>query len=46
MQYPNNIKKEYTKYTISHSNRGMNLENLINQSNDYYLKETYSYWSR
>lgn len=39
MQYPNNIKKDYTKYTISHSNRGMDLENLINQSNDYYLKK-------
>ena len=39
VQYPNNIKKEYTKYTISHSNRGMDLENLINQSNDYYLKK-------
>ena len=33
MQYPNNIKKTYTKLTVSHSNRGMNLENAINQLN-------------
>ena len=38
MQYPNNIKKTYTKLTVSHSNRGMNLENAINQSNEYYLR--------
>lgn len=39
MQYPNNIKKTYTPYkqtNISHSNRGMNLENAINISNNYY----------
>jgi len=39
MQYPNNIKKTYTKLSISHSNRGMNLENALNQSNEYYLKK-------
>lgn len=39
MQYPNNIKKEYTKIEVSHKNRGMKLENLINQSNEYYLKK-------
>lgn len=38
MQYPNNIKKSFTKLTVSHSNRGMNLENALNQTNDYYLK--------
>lgn len=38
MLYPNNIKKEYTKLTISHSNRGMNLEHIINQTNEYYKK--------
>lgn len=38
MQYPNSIKKEYTKLEISHSNRGMNLETAINQSNEYYLR--------
>jgi len=39
VQYPNNIKKEYSKLSTSHSNRGMNLELLINHSNDYYLKK-------
>ncbi len=38
MNYPSNIKKEYKK-VISHSNRGMALEDLINQSNDFYLQE-------
>ena len=38
MQYPNNIKKSYTKLSVSHSNRGMNLENALNISNEYYLK--------
>ena len=35
MNYPNKIKK--TIKTTSHSNRGMNLENELNQSNNYYL---------
>ncbi len=39
MQYPNNIKKDFTKLSISHSNRGMNLENELNLSNEYYLKK-------
>lgn len=39
MQYPNNIKKSYTKLTVSHSNRGMNLESLLNSTNEYYLKK-------
>ena len=38
MQYPNNIKKSYTKLSVSHSNRGMNLENALNISNEYYLR--------
>ena len=37
MNYPNNINKNYHK-TISHSNRGMDLENLINETNQYYLE--------
>lgn len=37
MLYPGNIKKEYTHFT-SYANRGMNLEDLINQSNEYYLE--------
>ncbi len=39
MQYPNNIKKSYSHITVSHSNRGMTLENLINKTNEYYLKK-------
>ena len=36
MLYPGNINKEYKK-NISHKNRGMKLESLINLSNEYYL---------
>ena len=36
MNYPNKAKKEYTKLT-SYANRGMELEELINQANQYYL---------
>ena len=39
MHYPNNIQKQYTKIEVSHKNRGMNLENSLNISNDYYLKK-------
>ena len=38
MNYPNKSKKEYNKFT-SYANRGMNLEELLNQSNEYYLLE-------
>ena len=38
MNYPGNIKKEYKK-TITHANRGMDLEELINDSNNFYLEE-------
>lgn len=36
MLYPGNIKKEY-KRVYSHKNRGLNLEYLINITNEYYL---------
>ena len=36
--YPNNIKKEF-KHNISHKNRGMDLENLINDTNKYYIEK-------
>ena len=36
MLYPGNINKEFKK-SISHKNRGMKLENLINLSNEYYI---------
>ncbi len=36
MQYPSNIKKDYAKKNISYANRGMDLEDIINQSNEYY----------
>lgn len=39
MQYPNNIKKEFTRLSVSHSNRGMNLESALNSSNEYYLRK-------
>lgn len=35
--YPGSVKKEY-KRNISHKNRGMKLENLINQTNEYYIE--------
>lgn len=37
MHYPNNIKKTYQK-PISYGNRGMDLEECINHSNEYYLE--------
>lgn len=37
MNYPNKIKKEYHK-NISYANRGMDLENIINDTNDYLLE--------
>ena len=36
MRYPNGIKKDYINIK-SHSNRGMNLENDLNDTNNYYL---------
>ncbi len=36
MLYPNNIKKSI-HHDISYANRGMDLENLINDANNYYL---------
>ena len=38
MLYPNKIEKNGYK-TINYSNRGMNLENLINESNEYYVEK-------
>ena len=38
MNYPGNIKKNYSK-TINYANRGMDLENLINTINDYYVEK-------
>ena len=37
MKYPNNIKKNYKK-EINYKNRGMDLENLINEACKYYLE--------
>ena len=34
--YPSNLKKTYKK-EVSHANRGMDLEALINETNKYYL---------
>lgn len=38
MKYPNNIKKDYHKL-VHYENRGMNLENLINEANECYLEQ-------
>jgi len=38
MEYPNKIKKGITR-TINYSNRGMDLEGLINETNEYYVEE-------
>ena len=38
MLYPNNIKKKSPKQT-NYSNRGMALESLINESNEYYVEK-------
>lgn len=37
MLYPNNIKKGKKSF-INYGNRGMDLESLINETNEYYLK--------
>ena len=36
VKYPNNINKKNI-ITTSHSNRGMSLENMINETNKYYI---------
>lgn len=36
MLYPNNIKKKKNCF-VNYGNRGMNLESLINETNEYYL---------
>lgn len=36
MNYPNGLKKENSPHTITYNNRGMILENEINDSNEYY----------
>ncbi len=38
MNYPGTIKKTYKKQ-VNYGNRGMDLENFINQTNDYYLEK-------
>ena len=38
MMYPNNIKKTINNKSVSHRNRGMNLERIINLTNNYYLE--------
>lgn len=36
MNYPNNIKKNKNNF-VNYANRGMNLENMLNETNKYYL---------
>lgn len=38
MNYPNNLKKEY-KRVINYANRGMDLESIINDTNEYLLEK-------
>ena len=38
MNYPNKINKQYHK-EISYGNRGMDLENIINKTNEYLLSK-------
>ena len=38
MLYPNNIKKSHKTF-INYANRGMELEELINETNEYYLEK-------
>lgn len=42
MEYPNKIKKSYTKIT-NYSNRGMDLESIIEEANVYYREENIAY---
>ena len=36
MNYPNGIKKKQTTHYTNYGNRGMNLENDLNITNEYY----------
>ena len=38
VNYPG-LKKEYAKIKQSYANRGMDLENLLNETNQYYLEK-------
>ena len=38
MNYPGGNKKMEFKKNINYANRGMDLENLVNESNEYYLE--------
>ncbi len=38
MKYPNNLNKNFVK-TFSYSNRGMDLEAELNETNEYYLEK-------
>ena len=42
MLYPNNIKKNYTKIN-NHANRGMDLEYLVEITNEYYIDHDRAY---
>ncbi len=42
MQYPNNIKKNYQKI-INYSNRGLDLETIIEEANTYYKENDIAY---
>ena len=43
MNYPNGIKKEITTKNITYKNRGMTLEEDLNQTNQYYIDNDIAY---
>ena len=44
MNYPNGIKKSITQnIPKTYKNRGMNLENMINDTNMYYIEKEKAY---
>ena len=43
MNYPNGIKRESITKNITYKNRGMNLENDLNITNNYYIENNIAY---
>ena len=43
MNYPNGIKKDNINKNITYKNRGMNLENDLNITNNYYIENNIAF---
>ena len=43
MNYPNGIKKEIINKNTTYKNRGMNLENDLNITNNYYIENNIAF---